>query len=139
MDVGIVIFILGFLMIVASIYVYSSKDHSAYQEVLETVTKQQAKIADLDKLISSNILSVGNCNVKCDEVEKKIEKLSESCKDNESSIVNLQVFCTKMKETQIDMQDKISNKRPVLKFMQPVPVEIVDKKGRGVKALIRTK
>ena len=137
MDVGVVIFILGFLMIVASIYVYSSKDQSAYQDVLETMKHQSARIGTLENTASGFVLSADAYKIKYDELDKKISALTDTCKENENALQNMQVFCTRMRETQTEMQDKISNKRPVVKFTQPMQVEIVEKKGKGVKALIR--
>lgn len=41
----------------------------------------------------------------------------------------------KLKESQIELQDKLSRKRPVITLSQPIPVEVT--KGSGVKALIK--
>ena len=63
-----------------------------------------------------------------------VKSLSEKNSDNEKEIAYLQDHCAKIRDSQISLRESLSSKRPIVKFSQPVPVNIVLNKGNSADA-----
>lgn len=155
MSVGAVMFIMGVLMIIASVWIYSKSEDTAFDKLLDKQNQQQGKIKELEELINSNISTVAKSNLRVQDVETsnketvaKVDKFREE----------LDVFrdqCADTREKQAHLRDALSTKRPIvnLKPSGPIQIEImgptkpqpppVPKKGtkgkplgRGVKSVM---
>lgn len=156
MELGIVGFILG----VAIAYILMRFDYNQdLKKTNQIVQDLQKKILEIDsisketsKLIASNIATVGANSLKVNNFVEQFEKackvLEEEQKDTAAEINNIQVYCTKMKQAQIELQDILSKKRPVIKVPENINVTVTTKEetkiqqkktglGKGVDALIK--
>lgn len=69
------------------------------------------------------------------ELDAKFKVVSGKAKNAEAECARLQEHCAKLREAQLTLQEMISNKRPIVKFSGPVPVEIFtnsDSKNTGL-------
>lgn len=123
----------GITSLIAAMYIYSQSDETANAKMLKIVEAQDQRLKELDKLVTSNVESVGSNNMRVKALDEKVDKVFGICQGNEKLISGLEEYCSKLKGTQIELQDQLSKKSPVIK------VEIVDekKKGKGVRSLIK--
>lgn len=135
MDFGFIFFLLGVVCFLGMFYFYNKKEDGKYSKTLESVKAAEAKVRVLENLINSNIQTVALCNQRVTDVEKLIESVKETCKTLDFDIDALNARSEKLKESQIELQDKLSRKRPVITLSQPLSVEVT--KGSGVKELIK--
>lgn len=135
MDFGFIFFLLGVVCFLGMFYFYNKKEDGKYNQTLEIVKVAEAKVKSLEKLINGNIETVSLCNRRVTEVEKLIDSVKDTCKTLDFDIDALNARSEKLKETQIELQDKLSRKRPVITLSQPIPVEV--KNGGGINSLIK--
>ena len=136
-NISAIVFILGAILLIGSVYIYSRSDYSAYTATLASINTCKADIKRIEGLINSNIQSVALNNTLVMSLETKVKEVKEDCKMNAYDTDALNARCEKLKESQIDLQDKLSKKRPILKLIQPVSVDIVEKQESKVKSIIR--
>lgn len=139
LSITIILFLFGAGALMASVFVYSKHDDTAFTQTLMTIKTLQGRVNELEKLLQSNIQTVGSCNIKCDSVIKMVETVSKNCEDLHNETGDLQAMCLKLKEKDMELQEKISSKRPIIKFPEAVPVQLVPGRalGKGVKSLIK--
>lgn len=130
--VALAIFVVGTIMIIGSIWIYSKKDESAYQATLKIVNDNKAEISSVKALVNANIETIGKTNLRITELSEMFHKNLELCKDNDDSIKNLQVYCVKLKESQLENQEKISKLRPVIKVELVETPKTIDPKFKGL-------
>ena len=142
MEISAVIFILGVIALISAVYINSKSDSTAFQDTLKKISFIEGKYKDLEKVLNSNITSVGNMNVRLESMLESNKKTVASCESVDKDIVSLHQYCAKLKDSEIDLREKLSKKRPIIKFDTPITFEVVQrevKTGQGVKALIKEK
>lgn len=138
MDFEFGFFLAGVVCFFGMFYFYNKRENGDYKKTLKLVETVEAKVLALDKLINSNIQTVALCNQRVTGVEASIASVKEECKVLDFDIDALNARSEKLKESQIELQDKLSRKRPVITLSQPIPVEVTEKKkGLGRRALIK--
>lgn len=146
-QIALIIFVLGAAMLFSSVFVYSKANDTDGTKTLRMISELKAKQTEMESLLLSNIETVGNNNVKVDGVLKLVETVKAYCLEMEHEIDSVQLHCDKIREGQIKLQDQLSNKRPVIKIQNPIPVQVVDNiktsttlvkpLGQGIKAIIK--
>lgn len=129
MQVVAVIFILGVLMIIGSVFIYSKAEDTAYDKLLAKYNENNAKIKELEGLLNSNISTAGSANVNAKDAKEQVEKKLAEFRSE------LDVFrdqCADTREKQIELRDALSKKRPQINIPTgPIVVEIVKGFPRG--------
>lgn len=128
MSVSAVIFILGVLMIIGSVWIYSKSEDTAYDKLLSKYNETSAKLKELEGLVNSNISTAGSANINAKDAKTQVEtKLAEFRTE-------LDVFrdqCADTREKQIQLRDALSRKRPQINIPTgPIVFEIHETRPR---------
>lgn len=135
MDFEFGFFLAGVVCFFGMFYFYNKKEDGKYARALTRVEELNKTIKTLEGLINSNIQTVALCNSRVSGVEASIIAVKKECEGNAFDIDALGARSEKLKEAQIELQDKLSKKRPVIQLSQPVSVDVVN--GGGIKSLIK--
>lgn len=129
-------FILG---VVVCYFGLTYKEGHSTDYLKRLIDNQETRIIVLQKQYKSNNEKQDSMKLEMEEIRKKSMVHSFDCEKLSEEIDGLSEYCEKIKLSQIDLQDKLSNKRPVLKVSTPIPVQIVEEKktGKGVESLIK--
>lgn len=137
----LIIFVACIILFAATLYLNEERNKSDYTLVMSQLNTMRVTNKALDERLTANIQTIGNNNIKTRELAQEVETLSKE-------IDSLQVYCAKMKDSQVDLQDQLSKKRPVHvhKHTGMIPIEVytpsvkaTPTKGKGVEALIKKK
>lgn len=116
---GIVLVSAGFAA--TGFYFYNNSEDTAFHKLLGENKSVKADVKRLDELTASNISTVAKNNVKVEEMEKKFIDLEKRFNEQ------MDIFrdqCHETREKQMQLRNELSNKRPVVKFTGPIPVEV---------------
>lgn len=118
-------FLAGVVCLFAAVWIYSKSEDTAYHKVLETYNRlvgeyNTVKTAN-EVLTKSNEELTSRIVTLTGQIEAQSAQMAEVVKDCEAA----QSHCAKLRESMIDLQDKVSKKSPVHKFEGPILVEIV--------------
>lgn len=139
-EVSIFITVVVMVSVVFMFYMYDKKDNTQYQQTLAAIDLCNKNYSKLEELINKNIQSVGLNNQEVAKLETKVNEMKADCSLNGYDIDALRVRCEKLKESQIELQDKLSNKRPVIIMKQPpMPTPVDFLSGEGMDALLKPK
>lgn len=127
MDTLIFIFIGCALIMFSAIWVYNNKESTAFHETQKKIVEQSVRLKELENLLTSNISTVSSANLRVKSLEEKIICFTQKIDSTELEVDHLQEHCAKLRESQIDIKNILSNKRPVIKVTAPIPVEVVSK------------
>jgi FtsZ-binding cell division protein ZapB len=125
MEILVFVFVACIVTMFAAIYVYNQKESTAFHNTHKMILDLSVKVRELEALLTSNITTIAQSNLKVKELEHKIICFTGVVESNQKEIENLQEHCAKLREGQIQIRDKIAGKRPILKVTTPVPVQVV--------------
>lgn len=141
MTVTVIIFVIGVASMFTAVYITINSDSTAYKQTLEKISLIESAQKQQGDLINSNIGTIANTNVKLNAMLEANGKTVKSCESLDDDIKALHAYCSKLKEQQLELREKLANKRPIIKFDTPITFEVIQKsaqpKGRGTKALIK--
>ena len=120
----LIIYIASSLVMFVAIYIYNNQEKTAFHKTQEILALQNKKVLELDGLIASNISTVATANARIKEMETKLTCYTQLMNQGAQEIEDLQEHCAKLRESQINIKDMLSNKRPSIKLTVPVPVSI---------------
>lgn len=109
----------------AAIYVYNQKESTAFHKTQEQIAELKIKVRDLEALLTSNIGTVGNANLKVKELDMKVTCFSNQVDKAEAEVEHLQEHCAKLRESHITLKELLSRKRPVTKIQGPIEIQVV--------------
>lgn len=119
MAVFVACFVLSVLFFGAGLYFFQNQETTAFHKTLLMIDKVGSDVKSLETLVTSNISTVGNANVRVGLLEESVKKMQDE----------LDVFRDQMADTrekQIRLRDALSKKRPQITFSHPVPVEVIN-------------
>jgi hypothetical protein len=119
MAVFVACFVLSVLFFGAGLYFFQNQESTAFHKTLALIDKVGVEIKSVETLVTSNISTVGNANVRIGLLEDSVKKMRD-----ELDVFRDQVADTR--EKQIKLRDALSRKRPQLTFSSPVPVELIN-------------
>jgi len=102
----------------------SSSKHDA-EKAKDSAFACELKYNDMHRLVNSNIQSVGECNIKIRSLISMVESLNKLCHDVSATHSTNAHKYIELYDKQMQLQDKLSNKRPVITI------------GKGIEALIK--
>ncbi len=123
----ILVFVACAILMFAAIYIYNNQESTAFHETQKKILEQAAEIKALDSLLTSNIGTVATLNTRVKSMEEKLVCYSGKIEKAERDVDHLQEHCAKLRESQIDIRNMLSSKRPVLKVTTPIPVDMVQR------------
>lgn len=144
MQMIILIYVACALTMFGAIYIYSKKEDTAFSETLNKYQSLQVELKSATDSINAQRTTIMLQADKIKKFEETIDKFCEEIKKQKIEIDNLQEHCAKIREQQIELKDKVSSKRPVLKLNQPIEVrfatnsfdqELVKKVKKQMKAV----
>lgn len=100
----------------------------------EASFRAEAAVVKIDGLVNANIKSVGDNNQKVQSCVVMIESLNKVCQDLSASIAKSANSYLELQQKQIELQEKLSNKRPIIKMVSSDQ----DKKGKGISSIIKS-
>lgn len=125
MSIVFTIFITGCILMIASIYIYSKCEDTAYKDTIEKVNFVIGENKRLEKIINGNITTVANNNLRTDNLVKQFEVIVKECETLDHQIGELKAFCQKLKEAQLSA-DKTSS----VNFQNPLVVQVVETQAK---------
>ena len=121
--VPLIIFGLGIAMVFWSIFKTGNYETNAYGLTLKKVSDMetaheamQADVEQLKKDYRDALIYSQTAKTLCEQAEKDIQAVH--------------AYCAKLKESQLLLQNELSNKRPIIKF-PPIQVEVVSPKTKA--------
>lgn len=126
MSVHGVVFIVGVIMIISAIFIYSKSEGTALHDVLEKYGAQQSEIKELRELLNKNIGSVAEANTKVNGFDQAIKAGSDKIDKFKDEMDVFREQCLKLRGDQINMNEALSKKRPIVKLPTgPIQIEIL--------------
>lgn len=119
------IFILCIVTMFAAMWVYNKKEDTAFHETLSKLNKVQAELKTAQDSLNEQRTMVANQNLKIKEFEEKLICANDELKKFKVEVDNLQEHCARIREQQLDLKEKLANKRPVIKIEQPIMVDVI--------------
>jgi hypothetical protein len=123
------IFSLGVVMMISAIVIYSRADSTTGSQALEVANKNTAQLKYLETVINGIQNSHG-------AIVSKIANMDQERILVGSELALVKQRCYQLKDSQISIQEKLSNKRPVIYLKEPTSVDLV---GKGMGALLTPK
>ena len=117
MLVVFLVFIACVIVFTLVLFLIEMKETSKYDAVTADIKQFRNQQEEFKQLVNKNVQSIGSNVVLVKEFQTKMIDL-------ETEVNNLQVYCTKLKGSQINLQDQLSKKRPVVQVRGLFPVEI---------------
>jgi hypothetical protein len=111
--IGFVLFCVAVIAAVCIIKLYDEHFYGKKSEVYSRVAKMEATVREFDRLLNSNIATVGKCNQNVEEVKKDMFCLTGKVDKTDEQLDNLQEHCAKLRDSQIDLRELLSKKRPI--------------------------
>lgn len=108
------------------LWVTTHKDFKKYEMVLKDIAQLRADVAAVQLLIDKNISSVGKLHQTCAQFTDKVLQLG-------IEVEAAQTHHEKLRVGQMELQEQISKKRPVVKFHGLIPVEMDLKSVRAIR------
>lgn len=139
-QLGLTLFIIGLVFLIASFYIYNKSDTTAHAITYELINQCKKDYDKIKETMASNIFTVGSFNQRIEDVRSCNVRLVKELETTAEHVEAVSLRCNEVREKQMALQEKLSNKRPVIKLSEPIQFQIVEKKkGLGVKALIKEK
>lgn len=113
---GELIFLLAVIVAIFGIYKYAKSETNDYAAVLQKQVDQQQQINELKTKLA-----------KVDEFEKAIADFTHKIEGLGNEVSNYQEYNATLRESVIELRDKLSRKVPVIRLQGPIPVEIASK------------
>lgn len=114
----LLIFAVCIITMLAAVWVYNKKEATAFHQTLEQVNLLRGEFKqaqeDLKELKEFSELQESLINAQADEISCLIDAGEK-----------LESICRNLKEKQMELQELLSKKRPVIKIESPIPVQIV--------------
>lgn len=132
-------FIVLFVCCVAAVFLvmwlYEKSEDTAYHKMQnsfnefkaandEKIKKLEDELTAVEDGVDHYKTALDGATAKYAELEAKFEIANARSKGAKVECARLQEHCAKLREGQIHLQDMISNKRPIVKVMGAIPVEI---------------
>lgn len=135
-----VVFVLGVLMMISAIWINSKKDSTAGDETLKKINAVQADNQYLKTLINSMQSSDSSMAERVVRLEGELLHVKGDAVLCGTELNNLKERCDKLKDSQIGLQEKLSNKRPVIMVKEmpksQVAIDLIQN-GQGIDALLK--
>lgn len=136
----LIVFLLGVCFFVAGFQYFNKLDSIRYKMACERIDACVKQYAELSATINSNIFTVGSFNQRIEDVKSCNARIVKEFETLGEHVEAVSLRCNEVREKQIALQEKLSNKRPVIKISEPIQFKIVEKKKlQGIKALIKEK
>lgn len=129
---AIVFFLLG--CVVTLVFKEWKRDESKSDMAFVAAGEARAMALNASQLAQANSISVSRSHEKFETVLALSEELSSECDRYAVRFKDLDEICYKLRKHVITLQDKVSQRSPVIN-LQTIPVQVIEK-GQGVKALI---
>jgi chromosome segregation ATPase len=150
--VGIVLFIFAAASLGLSVWIYTQSESQDVQKATGEVRAVNSTVLDLEKRLHNYGTELVSLKSKHESLAQSFDKLlldnidvKRHCDSLEAEVDNLQVYCSKLKDQQIELREKLSNKRPVVQFSSPLVLQVIKgnkkqvqqkTKGAGMGALL---
>jgi len=131
----LICFLLSAAFCAAGFWFYSNSEHTAFDKTFEVINSVKKDFKDLNELVTSNITTIANANLRVKAVEEDNAKmrLEISKMSDELDVFRDQVCDTR--EKQIKLRDMLSKKRPQISMPTgPIPIEIYMGSGPSPKS-----
>ena len=125
-SVGAIMFLLGVVMIIASILIYSKAEDNSFSTLLNKQNEQSGKLRELENLLNSNISTIAANNLRVQDCEKSNTAMKTEL---ERMRIELDVFRDQVgdtREKQIHLRDALSRRTSNIKLPTgPIQIEIM--------------
>lgn len=129
--IGFVLFCVAVIAAVCIIKLYDEHFYGKRAEVFKIAKAAETKVLELEKLLNSNIMTVGKCNMAVEEVKKDLFCLTGKIDKTDEQLDNLQDHCAKLRESQIDLREILSKKRPIHRH-DPIVISVQSGKVKDI-------
>ena len=123
-----ILFLIGIVSLIGAVFVYSKSEDTAYHKILERynhlVGEYNGTKSANEALIKANETLTKEVIGLKDQITTQAKQLDEVVKDCQAA----QDHCARLRSSMIQLQDKVSRRRPVMKLEGPIQLEIISTK-----------
>lgn len=122
-------------VVLAIVYMFHNNEESRYIELKEQVGLCMSKSEQLGLRMNVLVTSINDTDTVMNDIKTLAFNSAETAKQACEGNTELQEHCAKLRQSQMELQDKLSKKRPLLKVPSPIQIEIyTPTKNLGKKA-----
>jgi hypothetical protein len=111
-------------VVLAIIYMFHNNEESRYKDLKGQVGLCVTKSAQLGLRMDVLVTSINATDTTMVDIKNLVVTSAETAKQACEETSRLQEHCAKLRASQINLQDKLSRKRPLLGVSGPIQVEI---------------
>ena len=135
MTVYVVFAVVCVATLLGSLWVYNKREDTVYDNTWSEIHKANSNYAESKMKFDESVRTMQAAQARIESLEKMVEHMNKNCNAVHAENTATMKKCADLELKQIELQDKLSRKRPVITLSQPIAVEVT--KGSGVKALIK--
>lgn len=131
----VVMFFCCIALVFLAMWLYDKSENTAFHKMQSSFSTFKAENDERFKKLEDNLAGAEGKNELLDlrlttmtaqlvELETKFEISNKRSINAKTECARLQEHCAKLRESQIQLQDMISKRRPVVTFKGPIPIEV---------------